>query len=67
MKRIYYVTALALLFVNLCACGSSTNAANTNTEQSGNFSEEMVIEDSGNFSNEMIIESSTEVTIIEMQ
>ena len=65
MKRFYYVTALALLLGSLCACGGSAN--NTNTEQAGNFSDEMVIEGSGNFSTEMIIESSTEVTIIEMQ
>ena len=62
MKRIYYVTALALLLISLCACGGSAN-----TEQSDNFSEEMVIENSGNFSTEMFIEASTDVTIIEVQ
>lgn len=62
MKRIYYVTALALLLTSICACGSSAN-----TEQSDNFSEEMVIENSGNFSTEMFIEASTDVTIIEME
>jgi len=65
MKRFYYVTALTLLLGSLCACGGSAN--NTSTEQTGNFSDEMIIEGSGNFSTEMIIESSTEVTIIEMQ
>lgn len=67
MKRFYYITALALLLSNLCACGGSTNADNTNTEQTGNFSNEMSIESSDNFSTEMIIEASTEVTIIEME
>lgn len=62
MKRIYYVTALALLLTGLCACGGSSN-----TEQAGNISEEMVIEDSGNFSTEMFIEASTDVTIVEME
>lgn len=55
MKRIYYVTALALLLISLCACGGSANTDNTNTEQAGNFSDEM------------FIEASTDVTIIEMQ
>lgn len=65
MKRIYYVTALALLLISLCACGASANT--DNTEQAGNFSDEMVIEGSGNFSSEMFIEASTDVTIVEMQ
>lgn len=65
MKRFYYVTALALLLGSLCACGGSANT--DNTEQAGNFSEEMIIEGSGNFSTEMFIEASTEVTIIEVQ
>ena len=67
MKRLYYVTALALLLASLCACGGSANDNSTNTEQAGNFSDEMVIEGSGNFSSEMFIEASTDVTIVEMQ
>jgi len=67
MKRLYYVAALALLLASLCACGGSANDNGTNTEQTGNFSDEVVIESSGNFSTEMFIEASTEVTIIEVQ
>lgn len=55
MKRIYYVTALALLLGSLCSCGNSANTDNTNTEPSGNFS------------SEMYIEPSTDVIIIEME
>ena len=62
MKRIYYITALALLLMSLCACNDSSNTTATN-----NFSDEMVIEDSGNFSTEMFIEASTDVIIVEME
>ena len=54
MKQFYYVTALALLLISLCACGGSANAENTNSESTGNFSEEM------------FIEASTDVIIVEM-
>ena len=65
MKRLSYLLALALMVCTIYACnGNSDNAGTTN--DSGNFSSEMIIKDSGNFSTEMVIEPSTDVTIVEM-
>lgn len=52
MKRLSYLLALTLMICTLCACND--NDSDTNAENSGNFS------------TEMIIEPSTDVTIVEM-
>lgn len=65
MKRLCYLFTLTTMLCTICACNGNTDNADA-TNESGNFSSEMIIENSGNFSTEMVIEPSTDVTIVQM-